>query len=265
MREDIKFPAIIDNIGYNQKVLIFKCGKAYHLDGDHKGVWSKGEYCIESQCKNITREYLANTYGKVESKEHAEFIELLAKVNGFNVSVSVAHSTYFVFYDRFVDFYSVELSKLSVEDMKQITIPMPPKEVDEIPDHNVLQDRKIECDSDEWPVIGDTVVINTDKEHPLTFDKVGFASVNLEVIAKTERKGGVILTLENNALCVIALLHGDWIKKPKTPEEELRDELSKQLASLTNESLSSEGSWIISIADAIMNNELNGFDIKKKQ
>ena len=126
---------------------------------------------------------------------------------------------------------------------------MPPKEVEVV---------------NEWPVVGDTVVINTDKEHPLTFDQVGFASVNLEVIAKTERKGGVILTLENNALGVIALLHGDWIKKPKTPEEELRDELSKKLSSLTNNSLSHEGSWIKSIADAIMNNELNGFDITKK-
>ena len=82
MKEDIKLPAIIDNVGYNQKVLIFKCGKAYHLEGDYEGEWSNGEYCIESQCKNITTEYLANTYGKVASKEHAEFIIDLCKVNG---------------------------------------------------------------------------------------------------------------------------------------------------------------------------------------
>ena len=35
----------------------------------------------EREFKNITAEYLANTYGEVKSKEHAEFIVKLAEVN----------------------------------------------------------------------------------------------------------------------------------------------------------------------------------------
>jgi hypothetical protein len=80
--------------------------------------------------KNITREYLANTYGKVESEEHAEFIIELAKVNGIKVCNKWRKCRYFNFV---LDCHSnlnlcfFGLATAANKGEKQITIPIPPK------------------------------------------------------------------------------------------------------------------------------------------
>ena len=84
----------------------------YHSD------WSELKY------KNITREYLSNTWGVVESKEHAEFIIELAKLHGFSVFMPIGSVNHFIIKDG-LSFHNC--GKIKSTDLKQITIPLPPK------------------------------------------------------------------------------------------------------------------------------------------
>lgn len=228
MKEDIKLPAIIDNVGYNQKVLIFKCGKAYHLEGDYEGEWSNGEYYIESQCKNITQEYLSNTYGKVESKEHAEFIVELAKANGFDVVGSTSKAKSFEFSgDSALALYEIPTDIFANnEESRLITIPLPPKQIQTATSEEEFEMQQImknngdnlvlgceESKCEEWPKVGDKFI---HKGELVTCISKGVMS-----------KGDEVITFEG----ADKLSHGScwnidvWVKKPKTPEEELRDDI----------------------------------------
>jgi len=95
----------------------------------------------ESVFENITREYLANTYGKVESKEHAEFIVKLAESAGFRGAIASAEASWFRFTELKLWFYGCG-SKARYDTVKQITLPLQPKEPE----------------SKEWPAVGDEVL-----------------------------------------------------------------------------------------------------------
>ena len=77
---------------------------------------------------NITREYLANTYGMVESVEHADFIANLAKSNGIKVGNCYSFDGWFCFHSNCLWFYSDEIVVASDCKEKQIHLPLPPKE-----------------------------------------------------------------------------------------------------------------------------------------
>ena len=93
----------------------------------------------EDHFTNSTHEYLSNTWGVVESKEHAEFIIELAELYGVDVFrdnmineakfFSITHRRALFFWD---DRECVDSSR------KKITIPLPPK-------------------AKEWPQVGDKV------------------------------------------------------------------------------------------------------------
>lgn len=73
---------------------------------------------------NITREHLANTYGKCESQEHADFICKLAENAGFNVKNYCDEGCqWFCFNNYRVEFYSEEVAKDGNE--KLIHLPLP--------------------------------------------------------------------------------------------------------------------------------------------
>ena len=199
---------------------------------------------IEDEFKNITTEYLANTYGKVKSKDHAEFIAELAKAHGIEVKERWVEGDFFCFHrdickKPILGFYDEEAA--CDEGEKLIIIPMPPKEVEEIPEHNVLQDRKIECNSDEWPKIGDDFI---HKDELVTCISKGFMS-----------NGDEVITFE----CADKLSHGScwnidaWVKKPKTPEEELRDDIVQLIDDADGLS-----SYVLTLA------LMDKYDIKKK-
>ena len=85
----------------------------------------------ESYFKNITAECLANTYGEVKSKEHAEFIVKLAEVNGIDFDGEVGiNSNYFCFFpsnSKQLTFWRKEKDASKHGNRKQITIPLPPE------------------------------------------------------------------------------------------------------------------------------------------
>lgn len=166
----------------------------------------------ESYIANITREYLANTWGVVESKEHAEFIVDLAELHGFElIKMGIGGCNFF-------NFGSTSFALLSGEpafkgDCKQITIPLPPKaEINEA-GHNLVFAAS-ECK--EWPCINDTVQPIDDKYNHGTCEVVKVKTNDSGV------KMALVYSLEDS--------YPFWspiseLQKPKTPEEALRDDI----------------------------------------
>lgn len=189
---------------------------------------------------NITREYLANTYGEVVSPEHAEFIIELAKNYDIPIRSNYSGSVdnYFNFYfedeNLVLSFWEV-VGACSNLGEKQIAIPLPPKqtqtstpeeefEMEQIMknagDNLVLGCEDSKCD--EWPKIGDEVLV-----YPNSRRNMEIRGKVVKVIGKcTHSDGSTIITVEHSSLGVFAVANGSWIKKPKTPEEELRDEIA---------------------------------------
>lgn len=193
--------------------------------------------------KNITVEYLANTYGEVRSKEHAEFIVKLAEVNGFKLKGYARNSGYFYTWrldDGSLFFSFCKDEKVAMDDdEKLITIPLPPKE-------------KPMVSQKECPAVGDEVLIDS-TEHLSELEN--FNGEKCKVIGICEHKGKNILTISHKSLGVAALIMGEWIKKPPTPEKELESKLS---ALMNSDSCGSCGD----IAKAIINGEIEGLEYK---
>jgi hypothetical protein len=194
--------------------------------------------CInEKVFKNITREYLANTYGKIESKEHAEFIAKLVEVAGIKfagVGVTMENTKSFIFYpDSTFCFYKKDTGELvHARGREQITIPLPPKEPE----------------SKDWPQVGDEVLYNGSSSR--------FKSIKgavSKVIAKYSFDGIDYITIKNESDGIFAMVFGSWIKKPKTPEEELSESILKFLES---------GKTYDRLAEAIIKGEIKGLTYK---
>lgn len=220
MKEDIKNQSIyridgdVSNImlrvGKMATPLEEKCGANFgqrFVVGEWKTLC---DHTIDKYGTNITREYLANTYGKVESKEHAEFVAGLAVNIGipFTTGMNESHPCWFAFDEELYFFNSKEYAGDSGR--KQITIPMPPKEV--------------EVD-DEWPSVNDEIQF---KPNP---------SVEMWVDATIQYQGDKFTILKSNTGREYSKRNSKLqMRKPKTPEEELRDELINDLSTMQRES-----------------------------
>ena len=237
-----------------------------HVDcvGEYSGDWSEG--CF----KNITREYLSNTYGKVESKEHAEFIVELFNNNGLELTGRARNSGYFYTYESegglgFCFCLTESLAGSSGE--KLITIPLPPKQIQTATSEEEFEMKQIMKNN------GDNLVLGCESQLPKTKYVYGVKEAQ-ELAFKAD---AAIKTLESlnyryhggelwkppvgkpkfksndfpkagdkvvlhGRPCMVIGVDGDafWIKKengrydiasrhqlqkPKTPEEELRDDL----------------------------------------
>ncbi len=199
----------------------------------HENKTVKGKYTNhwdECAFTDITHDYLQNTYGEVVSPEHAEFIIELAenakcagvdicktKANSYNVS-----GMYFNFYiDSGVLWFSFSaLEMASCRGEKQITIPLPPKEpLKNAGDNLILGCEDSKCD--EWPQVGDEVALRYkfDSKQIMHIGKLLYLSGNHIIIATDKN---------SDYHCHRC----DWrIEKPKTPEEELRDDLINSISS----------------------------------
>lgn len=147
----MKYPVILESNSEhdNRVVLAFNKNECQCINS-----WQMSNYCgfdfdTSKNWKNITSEYLQNTYGEVVSTEHAEFIIELAKNAGLNVcqyvgiekrytddgSIAMERPTLlyndFIFEDDTlfigVGKYPDEMGNNLLLNKKQITIPLPPK------------------------------------------------------------------------------------------------------------------------------------------
>lgn len=130
MKEDKK-PYVARN-GSGVELLVYADGLAIILSKMNKGVKHEFTPRLELRYKNITREYLANTYGKVESKEHAEFISELLTNNGAELCGCFRNTGYFYTFESYGELYFSFCLRdrcANSDGEKLITIPMPPKDV----------------------------------------------------------------------------------------------------------------------------------------
>ena len=227
--KDKIYPAILAN-GVGCTILWFNENKGISLDDG-------GHVCKEStsKVKNITHEYLANTYGEVVSPEHAEFIVKLGKNANAEISTEYSKGSFFNFYtnsddELHLDFFDKHLAKDSGE--KQITIPLPPKQIQTATPEEEFEMKQImknagdnlvlgyeDSKRDEWPCIDEGVT------HPVC----GLC----KVISPADSRGVVAVISEDGFNVLV--FKSDLIK-PKTPEEELRDDLINDLSIMQRES-----------------------------
>lgn len=135
---------------------------------DHKSNW------MESNCRNITAEYLANTYGEVKSPEHARFIVELCESNGIKISAFNDKSARsFMISDSALYMLGSSPDDLITGSYKQITIPLSPEKESEIPRSPQHFDCACSkcggkcclggCDNkEERPQVGDEVIFQPD-------------------------------------------------------------------------------------------------------
>ncbi len=170
---------------------------------------------------NITHEYLANTYGEVVSPEHAEFIIELAELYGFKRAFTSPRKAInaFAFKGDNLYLYGMGLDELTQLPTRKITIPLPPKQIQTATpeeefemtqimknagDNLVLGCEDSKC---EWPCVGSIVTW-------------GNKSVKGEVKALSDGLAWIKNEYGNYCSEYVSSL-----QKPKTPEEELRDDI----------------------------------------
>ncbi len=239
------YPYIARN-NHDVEFLVFSETRAIVLNGVNKGDEHNPSYFIR-RYKNITTEYLQNTYGEVVSPEHAEFIIELAKANNIEVCSSFIDGLFFNFYRRkcsgkLVLFFFHE-DKAKEEGEKLITIPLPPKQIQTATPEEEFEMEHIMKNA------GDNLVLGCDSqlpnfnfeaempsvkackgdELPKIGDEVEFPSgKGVLVVSKPDEQGVVIVeSLDEDFGSVYKRVSLKAIKKPKTPEEELRYELAE--------------------------------------
>lgn len=239
----MKLPAIVSN-GNKQTVLVFSDFSGVHINGEFSGEKAK-RYNIDNDCTNITHKYLSNTWGVVESKEHAEFIIELAELHGFELSPhSNLSGNFFSFDTKWFCFLNFEF--LASQHCKKITIPSPPKA--ELPEagHNLVFAAP-ECK--EWPCVGDEVCW-------------GFGEI-----------AGVVKCIDGDSYW-IASPNGGYVTKkitaltkPKTPEEALRDDIKQEVFShfAIFPELLDKRDTVISISECVSNELIRKYNITPKE
>ena len=279
----------------DKSIYLYSNADNYYCFG--RGMWDKtSDEDDHEDDTNITREYLANTCGKVYSPEHGLFIRLMCEKHGITVNEYPSQlDSYFAVYGNELLFFHNGESASGLGG-KLITIPMPPKEVvigekkSEVymPELNAVSSgfvvasgeplnykviggangdfdnvlstttpveaekpkgsefnsylnpktpyggpigdggyyalkpntggnessRRVESNSDEWPVVGSEVTWGEGK---------------INGIVKCVDGNQVWISLPDDDHATISV---ERLRKPKTPEEELRDEFAKDLNSI---------------------------------
>ena len=221
MDSEIKYPYIGEGDISGAVMLFTGIGEAITIDRGQSNHKDKETGLSECFFKNITHEYLSNTWGVVESKEHAEFIIELAELHGFELhndfSVGVTH---FVISNGEV--VLTYCTPAIGEYHKKITIPLPPKtEVsagdltpeeefelhqnqavqalnsDYYEHNNVDGTIKINCrskfvDIETWPNLGDPVTVYGQQgDVILPADKNGFYIINADGLYLAAKEKGI--------------------------------------------------------------------------
>ena len=214
------YPAIYKAV-HNNEYLYADNDNYYSYERE---AWNKSGNCDDHENDiNITREYLANTYGKVKSKEHAEFIFELAKLHGFDVVGSTNNAKSFEFSgDSALVLYEIPTDIFANnEESRLITIPLPPKQIQTATSEEEFEMQQIMKNN------GDNLVLGCDdsncEEWPCANDEVEYIGCKWKVAAKYKH----MLMLVTPDDCSFAVAEIKEVKKPKTPEEELRDELDE--------------------------------------
>ena len=232
--------------------------------------------------KNITAEYLANTYGEVKNKEHAEFIKLLAETNKIPCAVVSIDMNYTMFYviDGCLFFCVKDID--AVGDYKKITIPLPPECEVRKPKEVIANGRKHTLNSvtgfydfsvidlgyaagstleklqeaDDYQVISFVDDDSLDDEWPKVGDEVYLKCGSGIIKLPKDNEGFYIVEVNGGyTACKAYEMKKD---KPKTEDEILAEELIAKYRHL------SKTQQVHAIATDIINNAISRYNITKK-
>jgi hypothetical protein len=226
---------------YSAMILFYAEGKglvlddALGLDGNTK----VGDKVTLHGGTDITHEYLQNTYGEVQSPEHAELIIELAENAGFELMENGASNKNFFHIGERI--FAMLINEPTFKgDCKQITIPLPPKadkqELSEAPPES------FNCSCTivdiEWPKIGDEVSFSDLLQHYDQYREEYCNKVS-KVIARFNSSQGEFITVHREYCAVMTVridrvLQDGALIKPKTPEEEFAGELIEKYKHLPN-------------------------------
>ncbi len=228
----MKYPFIGEAKLTGAKVLFFTAGCGTVLDGETYEIGNYNERFSMPAFIDITHEYLQNTYGEVQSPEHAEFIIELAELHGIKRAPTSPIKTInaFAFKGGNLYLYGLGLDELTQLPTRKITIPLPPKVEPKIykqenpgkaPKHfdcvcNKCGGKCCTGQCDDWLCVGSIVTW-------------GNKSVKGEVKALSDGLAWIKNEYSNYCSEYVSSL-----QKPKTPEEELRDELHSEFEELIN-------------------------------
>lgn len=215
----MKYP-FIGGIDDGCKVLLIKSGYGIAIEHPTVEITGVPEYGWDNRSfKNITGEYLANTYGKVESKEHAEFIIELGSSFPNWTGLVEEYPCWFCF-DKDELFFFEKKRGASCLDERLITIPLPPKQIQTATSEEEFEMQQIMKNN------GDNLVLGCEEskreEWPCVNDEVEYIGCKWKVAAKYKH----MLMLVTPDDCGFAVAEIKEVKKPKTPEEELRDDIA---------------------------------------
>lgn len=218
----MKYPAILESKSQLDKriMLAFNKNECQCINSEQMSSYCGFDFDVSDRWKNITTEYLSNTWGVVESKEHAEFIKLLAGLHGFTEWKlnDIEDAVSFRFKDGELCFFSRPIKRKN--GLKQITIPLPPKEC-----LMEFEGRGGDASKgDEWPKVGDEV---------LAFD-IDIHDGRKGVFIGKNKHGAPIVELESGS--VILLGFEGKMQKPKTPEQKLFESFWKEVGLFMNQS-----------------------------
>jgi hypothetical protein len=121
-------------------VLFFKDSNGFIIDQGRTNWVGVHNDFDEPLFPNITKEYLTNTCGKVESEEHREMIVALARNAGFDETDHTA-GDYFSFTNEYYHFTDERVACIYEE--KLITLPIPPVDEGEEVKHSFTSGQKI--------------------------------------------------------------------------------------------------------------------------
>lgn len=280
----MKYPYIGKFINHCDRVVLFymyRHGTVLENGRLEESKFRKGDFNSswwDEKSSNITTEYLANTYGEVKSKEHAEFIKLLAE----NHDIPCGHKfvnddcKYFYVIEGSLFFTHREVDFVS--ELKQINIPLPPESESEAKPKKVLSDGAVYelhddgmyCRNNHYETCtvsfnftdletlkeaSDFKVIEDEDAKIFKFEGINKPTKHFDCICtkcggrccigncdKWPKVGdevevstgvGVIVLGPDNGGIYVIDINGDYavrdidgIKKPKTPEQELRDDIA---------------------------------------
>lgn len=225
----MKYPAIIRNDNEIEMLLLNE-DSAIILSEAHKGQVHDVFPRFRRRYVDITHEYLSNTWGVVESKEHAEFIIELAVNCDYSPSfakraMAEGGVNWFFFSEseNELQFFENDVSDsfYEGEGEKQITIPLPPKAKAEKPDLS-KPPKHLDClcnkcggkccagFCDDWKVGDDALMM----------------SGKCKIMALADKHGNLAVT---NEFGFNLIVNKSEIKKPKSKQDLLIEELQTKL------------------------------------
>lgn len=242
-------------------------------EGVCRGGWN------ESIFTDITREYLQNTWGAVESKEHADYIIELAELHGFKVwrpSDGLARVTHFVIYGGEIKMHSHNCaSAISNMELKKVMIPlMPQSKVDDMFEKESELHKSIADNLELEPNSKQIAAISPPKVKEEYWPNVGGEAVSIY----SDKVCGEIMAIGIDNICFkldsgnLVVMNIGEVKKPKSKQDILTEELQAKLCNnnyVDNFTLASDiingmipglsyNSDIESAVKGVINNHLDG-------